>query len=67
MFYIQFELPGLGTIRCAKLTSVDFTFIISSPNPMVDLLVDSSYPGNFKKWTDNRDASKKSPNIDFVE
>ena len=38
-------------IRCIKLTSIDSTFVISSPNPMFDYLLESSRWDDSNKWS----------------
>ena len=38
-------------IRCVKLTSIDSTCVISSPNPMFEHLLESSRRDDSNKWS----------------
>ena len=50
-FYNHFLLFAELHIRYIKLTSIDCTFDISSPNPMFDQLLESSHRDDSNKWS----------------
>ena len=57
---LEFTIPELQ-IRCVKLTAIDSTYIISSPNAMFDCLLESSRWDDSSKWL-NKELEE---NIEF--
>ena len=48
---LAMESNGRAPDKEHKLTSIDFTCVISSPNPMFDPLLESSHRDNSNKWS----------------